>query len=128
MADKILVIEDDPITKRFYDFVFKYCELELIQSENPDEIFRILENENVRIVILDINLRNTIMNGKVISGTELSRLIKENEKFGNPKILLVSAYKISENDDEFINSKADGFILKPIPDFNEFLGIIRKLL
>ncbi len=128
MDGKILIVEDDPLTKRFYDFVFKHCRFEIVQSEDAQEIFEILKNEKISLVILDVNLRNTVYQNKIISGIEISRMIKENEEFGNPKILIISAYNLLPNDDDYIYSKADQFILKPITDFNLFLETIRKLL
>ncbi len=124
----ILVVEDDPITKRFYEIVFKHCELDLVQTESFDEIFNILEKKNVKVVILDVSLRNTTLNGKIISGLEISKMIKENNKYGNPKILLVSAYNLLKGENDFAKSKADEFIRKPITDFNEFLQQVRKLV
>ncbi len=124
----ILAVEDDPITKRFYEIVFKHCKLDLVQTENYGEIFNILENRNVKVVILDVSLRNTTLNGEVISGLEISKIIKENKKYGNPKILLVSAYNLQKDMNDFEYSKADKFIRKPISDFNEFLQEVRKLV
>ncbi len=128
MNEIILAVEDDPITKRFYEIVFKHCKLDLVQTENYDEIFNILENRNVKVVILDVSLRNTTLNGEVVSGLEISKLIKENKKYGNPKILLVSAYNLLKDRNDFEYSKADKFIRKPISDFNEFLQEVRKLV
>lgn len=123
---KILIIEDDLLTKRFYDLIFRHSEFEIIQSEEIDEIFKILETEEIKIIILDINLRNTTLDGKVISGIDLSRMIKENENLKDVKIIIVSAYMLNQEHPDFISSKADSFILKPIDDFNKFLGVIRK--
>ncbi len=128
MNGKILVVEDDPVTSHFYKLVLKHCELEAVITENADEIFSHLEGGEVKLIIMDINLRNTVFNGKIISGIELSKMIKSEEKYGNPKIVLVSAYNLDEDDPDFIKSKADKFILKPISDFNLFLNIIRGLL
>ncbi len=128
MDEIIIAVEDDPITKRFYEIVFKHCKLDLVQTENYDEIFNILENRKVKVVILDVSLRNTTLNGEVVSGLDISKMIKENEKYGNPKILLVSAYNLLKSGNDFIYSKADEFIRKPITDFNEFLQQVRKLV
>ncbi len=128
MEGKILIVEDDPITKQFYSYLFQqHCDLELIQTEDVEEIFRYLREENIKVVALDINLRNSYYNGKLISGIELSKMIKENEDFGNPKIVLVTAYSLSKNHPDFIESKADKFIMKPIGDFNKFLREFRTL-
>jgi two-component system cell cycle response regulator DivK len=127
MKGKVLIVEDDPITKRFYDFVFKHSDMEIIQTENFEEILNILKNENIRVVVLDINLRNTSKDGKLISGITLSQMIKETPEFGNPKVILVSAYKLYPGDGYLIESKADDYILKPITDFNLFLEKVRKL-
>jgi len=128
MEGKILVVEDDPITQHFYKLVFKHCSYNTVLTEDADEIFQFLSEGDVKLVILDINLRNTVYEGKIISGIELSRMIKENPRYGNPKIILVSAFSLSKNDDDYIESKADDFVLKPISDFNLFLSKIRNLI
>ncbi len=129
MKPVILVIEDDPVTLQFYKYIFEFAGFDLIVSEDGENILKILDEQKVNLIIMDINLKNTLLNGKKIDGVEFSKIIKENKKLCKIPVVLVSAFNLNIlNDDSFRRSKADHYIMKPITDFNKFLSEIRKLL
>lgn len=129
MTKKLLIVEDDPFTQQFYDYLFSKTDYEIIQTEDGDEIRRVLENEEIALVILDINLKNTSWDGKKVDGVNISKFLKDSEDTAEIPILLVTAYqKKVGNNNLFLNSKADDYIIKPITDFNALLDKINKLV
>jgi two-component system cell cycle response regulator DivK len=129
MKPVILVIEDDPVTLQFYKYIFEFAGIELIVSEDGDNILKILDEQKVNLIIMDINLKNTSIKGKRTDGVEFSKIIKENDKTSEIPVVLVSAFNLNIlNDDSFKRSKADHYIMKPITDFNKFLNEIRMML
>ncbi len=129
MDKLILIVEDDPVTLQFYKYIFDFAKMKIIISEDGDEILRIVEKNNVNLIIMDINLRNTYVEGSKTDGIELSRLIKEKHKLKNIPIVLVSAYNLKNSDPESLEkSMADDYILKPISDYNKFISKIKMLI
>ena len=129
MNKTILIIEDDPFSQDFYNFIFRKAGLKSLIMEDGDLILLELAKEEIGLIIMDINLKNTSLNGDRINGVKFSKLIKEDEKFKTIPILLVTAYSISTNGDSFFaESLADDYIVKPIIDYNQLISKIKSLL
>lgn len=129
MNKTILIIEDDPFSQDFYNFIFRKAGLKSLIMEDGDLILLELAKDEIGLIIMDINLKNTTLNDERINGVKFSRIIKENEKYKNIPVVLVTAYSISTNGDSFFaESLADDYIVKPIIDYNELISKIKKLL
>ncbi len=127
MSGYLLLVEDDPFTKKFYSHLFGKMNIPILQSDDAEEIFSLIENEEISLILLDINLKNTTIEGKNISGMDLTKKIKQNSKFSHIPIILVSAYKKNSEINYFLeNGFAVDYITKPITDLNTFLQKINK--
>lgn len=124
MKKRILIVEDDPFTKHFYDHLFARTNFEIFQTEKEEEIFGALGQNNITLIILDINLRNTLLNGEKTNGVELSRYIKKSKEYSHIPVLLITAYN---KKNYFEESLADDYFIKPITDFNDLLNKIATL-
>ena len=126
---KILIIEDDSFTNYFYKHFFSKTKYQIVFSEDGNEIFENLGTGNIGLIMMDINLTNTFLDGVQTDGVVLSKKIKEHPEFKNVPILLVTAYaKGYGPKNYFEESLADDYIVKPISDFNELLNKIEKLI
>ncbi len=126
---KIIVVEDDAFSKEYYRYVLKRKGYLPIVLEDGDKLFEELKEDKVSLVIMDISLKNTYHLGKKVDGTYLSRLIKEDFRFKNIPVLLITAYSISADGLEFFeDSLADDYITKPIVDFHELMEKINSLI
>ena len=129
MSKSILIVEDDPFTQQFYNYLFTKTGYKILITENGDEIFELLEKEEIALIILDINLKNTYINNERVDGVQISRKIKKELNKSSIPILLISAYqKKSGGRNYFEESLADDYILKPIIDFNLFLKKVNQLM
>ncbi len=129
MKDKILIVEDDPFAQQFYKFLFQRTNFDVLITEDGDEIFKLLDSEIIKAVILDINLKNTYVRDKKVDGVYLSQRIKSDYKIKNIPVLVVTAYKNEPGDSDYFSaSKADDFVIKPISDFNKFLEKVYNLI
>lgn len=129
MEKKIIIVEDDPFTQEFYKYLFSKTKYQTTTLEDGDELIRKLEEEPVNLVIMDINLKNTYMNGNKVDGVMLSRYIKQNEMHSKIPVLLVTAYqKGMGTNNYFEESLADDYIVKPIVDYNELLSKVNNLI
>ncbi|QQS35518.1 MAG: response regulator [Ignavibacteriales bacterium] len=129
MRDKIVVVEDDPFSKDFYKIIFNRAGYETIVLEDGNEVLKTISENKISLVIMDINLKNTYLDDIKIDGIKLSRTIKEDIRFSNIPIILVSAYSDTYKDANLLDdSRADDFITKPIIDFNVFLKKINSFI
>ncbi len=131
MSDKttLLIVEDDPFTRQFYDFLFSKFGFKIIQTEDGDEVFKILEDKKIDMIIMDINLKNTFLEKVKVDGVIITRKIKDNPQFKNIPVMLVTAYKNKGGDRNYLDeSLADDYIVKPITDYNELMNKVNKLI
>ncbi|PKL89292.1 MAG: hypothetical protein CVV23_06010 [Ignavibacteriae bacterium HGW-Ignavibacteriae-2] len=129
MDPHILIIEDDPFLKEFYEFVFRKMKWKLTLIEDGDRFIKFLDEEEIALIIMDINLKNTSVKGEKVDGVFLSRYVKQNEKYAKIPILIVSAYSLDKSSSKiFVDSMADDYFTKPITDINEFLSQIKKFV
>ena len=129
MGEHIVILEDDPFLKEFYDFIFRKLDWKLTLLEDGDRFVDILHNEVVNLVVMDINLKNTFLKGERVDGVFLSKFIKKDEKFSKIPVLIVSAYSLDKSNRKlFDDSLADDYFTKPITDVNLFLNQIKKML
>lgn len=129
MDKKIIIVEDDPFTQEFYKYLFSKTQYKTITMEDGDKLMEILHTENAGLVIMDINLKNTYMNGEKVDGVILSKHIKNSENLSKIPVLLVTAYQknIGPNN-YFEESLADDYIVKPILDYNDLLKKVNSLI
>jgi len=127
---KILIVEDDALTREFYKCLFKRTDIQPFILEEGDEAIRILQNEDIKLVLMDINLNNTYLNGEKTDGIQLSRYIKTSMNgISRIPILLVTAYSIAPQQEEFTHkSLGQGLISKPIIDHNAFINQIKNMM
>lgn len=127
--NKILIVEDDNILQEFYRILFRKLGIDIIILEDGDKIISTLQNENISLIIMDINLRNTYLNSEKYDGIKLSRYIKENFNNSSIPIILVTAYSPNYCGDNLLrDSLADDYILKPIVSFDKLIQKVNRLL
>lgn len=126
---KLLIVEDDPLMRQFYNVLFQrngfYCHI----SDNGDEIVSYLNSNIVDLIIMDINLNNTYLNGERINGFSLLTEIRRIQKFKKIPVVLVTAHSIPLKNDfgEIIDSWVY-VVTKPIVNYSEFVNTIQKLI
>lgn len=126
---KIIIVEDDTFLQDFYKLFFKKFGSEIIILEDADEIVKEIENGGIDLIIMDINLRNTMLGKEKIDGIKLSRHIKRTFRHISIPILLITAYPISSFGENVLeDSLADDYLLKPIADYNKLVNKINKLV
>ena len=129
MTKKILIVEDDPFAKQFYSYFFARTPYDSIITEDGEEIISRLKNNEVSLLILDINLKNTYLNETKTDGVQIARHIRNDDSISRVPILLVTAYQDKIGNDKAFDRKiADDYILKPLNDFDELLNKVNSLI
>jgi CheY-like chemotaxis protein len=129
MSGKIIIVEDDIFLQEFYKLFFKKVGREVVLLEDPDKVVKEIQTGLVDLIIMDVNLRNTILDSKRIDGIQFSRFIKIQFRSYNIPIILITAYPLSSLGDNVLEeSMADDFLIKPIADLNKLVEKINKVV
>jgi DNA-binding response OmpR family regulator len=105
---KIVIIEDDPVTRTMLAKILSREDLKVLQASDGQEGWSLIQSEAPDLVITDMLISR-------IDGLELCRKIKEDRNLNLIKVILISAvYKGFRFKSDIRESKADDFIAKPI--------------
>lgn len=106
---KILICEDNLMTLRTLEFFFKKEGHEVFKAEDGDQGIRLLDEQEIDLVITDINMPYT-------KGLELVRHV--NTKFENRiPVIIISSITLQETIDHATELGAKGYLTKPFdPD------------
>lgn len=126
----ILVVEDDVLTAQLFEIVLKRKGgFDVTVTDNGEKIMEVLNSGKVDLIIMDVSLSNTFVNGVQVDGLKLSRMIKENGTTSKIPIILATAHAMRGDAERFLEeSKADDYIAKPITDHNSLIEKIRGYL
>ena len=108
MTFNVLVVDDSAVMRAMVIKSMKLCGLsfgEIHQASNGQEGLKILEDNWIDLVLVDINM--PIMNGE-----EMVKRIRENPELANLAIVVVST-ESSETRIELLAQKGAGFVHKP---------------
>ena len=125
----ILIVEDDPFCNEFYSLILRKAGYEPILIDNVDDIENFLKTREYSLIIMDINLKMAILNGKRVDGIMISNYLKNNLQYSHIPIILVTAYSMASLKSDILSkSKAEGLITKPISDINQFISKLESVM
>ena len=115
---KILIVDDDPDVHKILIHYLKSTKSIVFTNfgKNINGVLNIIKDKKIDIVLLDLGLQN-------ISGYDILKEIKDYKK--SIKVIVQSAYVVSEFRNKSFEMGADGFVPKPI-NKNELLLTIMK--
>jgi two-component system cell cycle response regulator DivK len=128
MKERIFVVEDDPFAQQFYGFILNKHGYETIITDDVEKILNEMDKEEPVLIIMDVNLTNSYLNGEKIDGIGFSKYIKSQNKYSSVPILVITAHSYEAEKKKILEeSMADGLFPKPIYDFNKLLDTINEL-
>jgi CheY-like chemotaxis protein len=127
---RIMIVEDDPMSAKFFELTLKRRGgFDVIVSEEVDQILDLARGGSIAMIIMDVSLCNSFYNGERVDGITISRLIKGDRSSRAIPILLATAHAMKRDQEVFLQeSGADGYVLKPVLDPNEFIGKVKSLI
>lgn len=126
---KLLIVEDDTLTQQLYLVYFRKSGIEPYITDNGEELFNILMQENIGLILMDINLTNTYFRGEKMDGIKLSRLIKSNSETKKIPIIIATGFSaFNQNDSLVRQTQAEELIVKPITNFKSFIQKVNQYL
>ena len=120
MTKKVLVVEDDPGTARFFSFALESEDYQVINAVNGLEGLKKAQAELPDLMILDVMLPG-------LDGFEVCHRLRGDSKTADIPILMISA-KAQDVDREMgLKLGANQFLTKPI-GFEEFIAAVKGML
>ena len=102
----ILHIEDNPSNRKVVRYLLRQTPHELIEAANGQEGLDMAISEQPDLILLDIQL-------PILSGYEVARRLKANEKHAGIPIIAITSYALSGDDNKAIEAGCDDYIAKP---------------
>ena len=126
----VLVVEDDPHNAMlFRKIIEKRAGLRVVVSEDAAEILRMARAGEVSLVVLDVSLGNTSIDGMPVSGVDLCRRLKSDPGTARIPVMLATAHAMRGDGERLLaESGADDYVSKPIEDHAAFALRVRGLL
>ncbi|WP_378955107.1 ATP-binding protein [Pelosinus sp. sgz500959] len=119
---KILVVEDDLVSRNMVTLILKRNGFEVVAVENGKQAVTAFEQEKFDLILMDINM--PYLDG--YAATEMIRVKEKNMKFSTP-IIAMTAYALKGDQEKCLAAGMNGYVSKPI-DLKEFIDVINKWL
>jgi CheY-like chemotaxis protein len=117
----VLYIEDNELERETVKYFFERKNLTIRSVETSEEALYLLKKLTPRVILLDINLKTSNLNGD-----QLCKMLKSSEHYNSIPIVLISAvFPEIEKENLFANTGADEVIFKPIDHLSD-LDVIYK--
>ena len=126
----VLIVEDDPMNFRvFSKIMIKRGGLNVQGSEDVEEIIHLAKSGEIKVILMDVSLANSVYQGKSVDGVQITQILKADPETSSLPILLVTAHAM-EGDREFFlgQSGADGYISKPVVDHEQFVVQVQNAI
>ena len=126
----VLVVEDDPHNAMLFRKVIeKRAGFRVTVTEDAVEILRLTRAGEVDLVVLDVSLGNTALEGKSLNGVDLCQLLKSDPLTVGIPVLLATAHAMRGDAERLLaESGADDYVSKPIIDHAAFAEQVRAHL
>ena len=119
----ILYIEDNELERKTVNTYFKRNGVNIKSIETSDEGLYLLKELTPKVILLDINLKTSKINGD-----QFCRILKSNEEYRRVPIILISAVITQPEKDAILGSTlADDLIIKPINKLKDLDILFRYL-
>jgi two-component system, cell cycle response regulator DivK len=127
---RVVIVEDNESVAKFFRYVLEHNGAYAAAiTESGDEAVSLARQKDTVAVLVDVSLRATQYAGRYIDGIELSRTIKEDEHSSHVSVIIATAHVMAGDRERFLReSKADGFVRKPVVDPQDLLSLIAKLV
>ena len=107
MTKKILVVDDNWVSRELVREVLEDSEQKVLEADNGEEALDMILNEEPDVVLLDIQL-------PVFDGYEVLRRIRSDRRFDELPVIALSAYAMRQDYEKALARGFDAYITKPI--------------
>ena len=119
--NRVLIIEDDPYVRHFYEKLFRLSKYEVETAENGEEGLSKAKTIHPDLILLDIMMPK-------INGVEILRRLKSDPATSDCNIVMLTAVEDKEIVRKTAALGADGYIIKSLAPPEKLIYIISKYL
>ncbi len=126
----VLVVEDDPHNATLFRKVLeKRAGFRVTLCEDGAEILRLVRSGEIHLVVLDVSLANTELDGRPVNGVDVCRALKSDPNTVGVPVMLATAHAMRGDGERLMaESGADDYVSKPIVDHVAFAEQAKALL
>lgn len=125
---RVIIVEDNASVAKYFRYVLEHEGYTAAVTESGDEVVLLARQPDTVAVLVDVSLRATQHAGRYIDGLELSRILKDDEQTARVPVIIATAHVMAGDRERFLQeSKADGFLRKPVVDPQELLVMLHQL-
>jgi two-component system cell cycle response regulator DivK len=126
----VVVVEDDVHNATlFRKLLEKRGGHRVTVTDDPATLFRLLAEEPVALVIMDVSLGDSILEGKRVNGVDLCRMIKGDPRMIAIPVMLATAHAMRGDAESLLaDSGADDYVAKPILDHERFVAQVADMM
>lgn len=104
---KVLVVDDFATMRRIVKNILRELDFkDIVEAENGAAAVKILESQDIDLIVSDWNMPK-------MTGLDLLKWVRANEKTKNLPFLMVTAEAQKENVVEAVKAKVSNYIVKP---------------
>jgi two-component system chemotaxis sensor kinase CheA len=121
-ATKMVLVVDDSITTRtFQRATLEAAGYEVRAASDGQEAWRLLQMGDFDLVITDVNMPR-------VTGLQLTKLIKKNNRMQDLPVILLSSMGSREDKEKGMEAGADAYVVKSAFDRDSMLATVRQLI
>jgi len=123
----ILVVEDDNVNALLFRHILeKRGGFRVTVTEDAAEVIGAARERSADLVIMDVSLSHTKIDGRSVSGVELCRVLKDDPTTAAVPVVLATAHAMRGDAEHLMrDSGAEDYVSKPIVDHAAFVEQIR---
>lgn len=120
MTKQVLVVEDNPANMKLATLLLEHAGYGVLRAENAVDGIALAREHRPDLILMDIQLPG-------MDGLEATRLIRADEALRETKVVALTAFAMTGDEQRVLAAGCDAYIAKPI-QYKEFLAELARLL
>lgn len=104
---RVMIVDDDPLVLKLLTHLLEPWGLQVTALQDPDRFWQVLTAANPDVLLLDLEM-------PTFNGVELCRVVRQDSKYSDLPILVVTAHTDIDHIQQVFSAGADDFISKPV--------------
>lgn len=120
MSKTVLIVEDNELNMKLFRDLLEAHGFETLQTKNGHEALQLARDHSPDLIIMDIQLPE-------VSGLEVTRWIKNDDKIKGIPIVAVTAFAMKGDEEKIREGGCEAYIAKPI-SVTQFIDTVRRFV
>lgn len=120
MTAKILVVEDNPANMKLATMLLEHAGHQVLRAETAADGLVLAHAQGPDLILMDIQLPG-------MDGLAATRLLKADPATRHIRVVALTAFAMTGDEDRVLAAGCDGYISKPI-EYKDFLARVADLL